>query len=94
MQVTDLGAVLHMVGGTAASYMIFFLPGMLLLNAAIVKKTASMADLQGAEVSSSHLLAVFPKELVSCCSACAHHAWIRIHRDRQVDSSVCLRASH
>ena len=51
MQVTDLGAVLHMVGGTAASYMIFFLPGMLLLNAAIVKKTASMADLQGAEVS-------------------------------------------
>jgi len=52
VQVTDLGAVLHMVGGTAASYMIFFLPGMLLLNAAIVKKTASMADLQGAEVSS------------------------------------------
>ena len=39
-----------MVGGTAASYMIFFLPGMLLLNAAIVKRTASMVDLEGAEV--------------------------------------------
>ncbi len=51
MQVTDLGQVLHMVGGTAASYMIFFLPGMLLLNAAIVKRTASMADLETAEVS-------------------------------------------
>lgn len=45
-QVTDLGAVLHMVGGTAASYMIFFLPGMLLINAAIVKRTASMANLE------------------------------------------------
>lgn len=40
-----------MVGGTAASYMIFFLPGMLLLNAAIVKRTASMMDLEAAEVS-------------------------------------------
>ena len=37
MQVKDLGSVLHMVGGTAASFMIFFLPGMLLINAAIVK---------------------------------------------------------
>ena len=44
-QVTDLGAVLHMVGGTAASYMIFFLPGLLLINAAIVKRTASLANL-------------------------------------------------
>lgn len=50
MQVTDLGQVLHMVGGTAASYMIFFLPGMLLLNAAIVKRTASMADFESAQV--------------------------------------------
>lgn len=45
LQVTDLGAVLHMVGGTAASYMIFFLPGLLLINAAIVKRTASMGNL-------------------------------------------------
>jgi sodium-coupled neutral amino acid transporter 7/8 len=44
-QVTDLGAVLHMVGGTAASYMIFFLPGLLLINAAIVKHSASSRDL-------------------------------------------------
>lgn len=39
VQVSDLGAVLHMVGGTAASFMIFFLPGMLLINAAIVKRS-------------------------------------------------------
>lgn len=38
-QVSDLGAVLHMVGGTAASFMIFFLPGMMLINAAIVKRS-------------------------------------------------------
>ena len=44
-QVTDLGAVLHMVGGTAASYMIFFLPGLLLINAAIVKHSASSQNL-------------------------------------------------
>lgn len=37
--VSDLGAVLHMVGGTAASFMIFFLPGMMLINAAIVKRS-------------------------------------------------------
>lgn len=42
-QVTDLGSVLHMVGGTAAAFMIFFLPGMLLINAAIVKRTAEVA---------------------------------------------------
>ncbi|EIE22920.1 hypothetical protein COCSUDRAFT_47742 [Coccomyxa subellipsoidea C-169] len=53
--VTDLGAVLHMVGGTAASYMIFFLPGLLLINAAIVKRTASLANLaeEGQETESS-----------------------------------------
>ncbi len=37
LQVSDLGAVLHMVGGTAASFMIFVLPGLMLVNAAIVK---------------------------------------------------------
>lgn len=36
-QVTDLGSVLHMIGGTAAAFIIFFLPGLLLVNAAIVK---------------------------------------------------------
>lgn len=35
--VTDLGQVLHMIGGTAASFMIFFLPGLLMMNAAIIK---------------------------------------------------------
>lgn len=48
--VPDLGSVLHLIGGTAAAFIIFFLPGLLLINAAIVKKTAaesaSFADLQ------------------------------------------------
>ena len=49
--VPDLGSVLHLVGGTAAAFIIFFLPGLLLINAAIVKHTAesasgSFADLQ------------------------------------------------
>lgn len=49
--VPDLGSVLHLIGGTAAAFIIFFLPGMLLINAAIVKHTAesaagSFADLQ------------------------------------------------
>lgn len=39
--VTDLGSVLHMIGGTAASFMIFFLPGLLLIDAAIIKHTTS-----------------------------------------------------
>ncbi len=37
---TDLGSVLHMIGGTAAAFIIFFLPGLLLVNAAIVKLDA------------------------------------------------------
>ena len=40
VQVTDLGQVLHMIGGTAAAFIIFFLPGLLLVNAAIVKLDA------------------------------------------------------
>ena len=39
--VPDLGSVLHLIGGTAAAFIIFFLPGLLLVNAAIVKHTAS-----------------------------------------------------
>ena len=42
--------MLHMVGGTAASFMIFFLPGMLLINAAIVKTNVEQ-DLEDEEVS-------------------------------------------
>ena len=52
--VPDLGSVLHLIGGTAAAFIIFFLPGLLLINAAIVKHTeeisrsaaGSFADLQ------------------------------------------------
>ena len=47
---TDLGDVLHLVGGTAAAFMIFFLPGLLLINAAIIKESASQADLAAMEV--------------------------------------------
>eukprot|EP00879_Flechtneria_rotunda_P005871 GHRR01006177.1.p1 GENE.GHRR01006177.1~~GHRR01006177.1.p1 ORF type:complete len:198 (+),score=52.31 GHRR01006177.1:3314-3907(+) len=43
--VKDLGQVLHMLGGTAASLMIFCLPGLLLMNAAIIKHTNSFTDL-------------------------------------------------
>lgn len=44
--VTDLGEVLHLVGGTAASLLVFFLPGVLLMNAAIVKQSVAQ-DLSG-----------------------------------------------
>ncbi|KAF6257139.1 transmembrane amino acid transporter protein-domain-containing protein [Scenedesmus sp. NREL 46B-D3] len=56
--VTDLGQVLHMIGGTAASFMIFFLPGLLLMNAAIIKHTHSCNSL-------SELRAPHPQE--PCC---------------------------
>eukprot|EP00877_Chromochloris_zofingiensis_P003558 jgi/Chrzof1/13202/Cz07g24080.t1 len=53
--VSDLGSVLHLIGGTAASFMIFFLPGLLLMNAAIIKQTNSFSNLEqldAAEVGS------------------------------------------
>lgn len=50
-QVTDLGAVLHMVGGTAASFMIFVLPGLMLVNAAIVKGPAGNLESEGSDGS-------------------------------------------
>lgn len=45
LTVSDLGSVLHMIGGTAASFMIFCLPGLLLMNAAIIKASASTTQL-------------------------------------------------
>jgi sodium-coupled neutral amino acid transporter 7/8 len=45
MVVTDLGSVLHLIGGTAATFMIFLLPGLLCWNAAVIKATASVANL-------------------------------------------------
>lgn len=41
MLVTDLGSVLHLIGGTVASFMVFTLPGLLLMNAAIIKHTTT-----------------------------------------------------
>ena len=44
-----------MVGGTAASFMIFFLPGLLLINAAIVKRSAEVWHLPVLERRSATL---------------------------------------
>ena len=59
-QVSDLGAVLHMVGGTAASFMIFFLPGLLLINAAIVKHSEYQ---DGVDIEVRHAR---PQQLTVC----------------------------
>lgn len=64
---TDLGDVLHLVGGTAAAFMIFFLPGLLLINAAIVKESASQADLAAMEVCC--VFACYALNLTVCCTA-------------------------
>lgn len=40
LTVTDLGTVLHLIGGTVAAFIIFFLPGLMLVNAAIIKGDA------------------------------------------------------
>lgn len=42
--VRDLGAVLHIIGGTAACFMIFLIPGLLLINAAVVKNAREQLD--------------------------------------------------
>ena len=70
-QVTDLGAVLHMVGGTAASYMIFFLPGLLLVNAAIVKHSASSQNLAARGSQVRRLLAPGCR----CMQGASLHGW-------------------
>ncbi|KAF6255255.1 transmembrane amino acid transporter protein-domain-containing protein [Scenedesmus sp. NREL 46B-D3] len=50
--VTDLGSVLHLIGGTAAAFMVFLLPGLLLMNAAIIKHTTTAAGDAAAPASS------------------------------------------
>jgi len=69
MVVTDLGAVLHMIGGTAAAFMIFLLPGLLLMNAAIMKATVSYSSLsqlvpdnEAEETSSQMSTPLLPKK--------------------------------
>ncbi|PNH08390.1 putative sodium-coupled neutral amino acid transporter 7 [Tetrabaena socialis] len=42
--VTDLGLVLHLLGGLCISFIIFFLPGLLLINAAILKYARTVLD--------------------------------------------------
>ena len=68
LQVKDLGAVLHMVGGTAASFMIFFLPGLLLVNAAIVKSgTEQLDDDDEVGCALANLLADVPTGCPAMC---------------------------
>ncbi|GBF99905.1 hypothetical protein Rsub_12813 [Raphidocelis subcapitata] len=43
--ITDLGSVLHLIGGTAACFMVFLLPGLLCWNGAVIKATASTLNL-------------------------------------------------
>ncbi|KAG2435521.1 hypothetical protein HYH02_011815 [Chlamydomonas schloesseri] len=57
--VTDLGIVLHLLGGLCITFIIFFLPGLLLINAAILKyartvlsEVESEADAYAAAVDS------------------------------------------
>jgi len=40
--VTDLGDVIHIIGGTTAAFLIFFNPGFMLINAAVVKHSSGM----------------------------------------------------
>ena len=47
--VKDLGDVLHLIGGTVAALLIFFIPGSMLINAAIVKHSMGELDLLQAE---------------------------------------------
>lgn len=42
--VKDLGDVLHLIGGTVAALLIFFNPGFMLINAAIVKHSTTELD--------------------------------------------------
>ncbi|GFH28369.1 uncharacterized protein HaLaN_26847 [Haematococcus lacustris] len=43
--VHSLGDALHLIGGTTASFMIFFLPGLMLINAAVMKRSNNLLDL-------------------------------------------------
>ena len=76
LQVSDLGAVLHMVGGTAASFMIFFLPGLLLINAAIVKHQDNQDTIE-IEVrpacTAAHLALCLS---LAACPACVLLVWL------------------
>lgn len=69
-----------MVGGTAASYMIFFLPGLLLINAAIVKRTASMGNLAEEDAVShsmpSKLFETSYKKTYEHCISCWLQDWL------------------
>lgn len=48
--VTSLGEVLHLLGGTAAAFVIFFIPGLMLINAAVAKRSNTPLDLLQAQV--------------------------------------------
>uniref|UniRef100_A0A7S3VGS3 Amino acid transporter transmembrane domain-containing protein n=1 Tax=Dunaliella tertiolecta TaxID=3047 RepID=A0A7S3VGS3_DUNTE len=52
--VRSLGAALHVLGGTAASFMIFCLPGLMLVNAGIVKQSVGILDRMEEDPSWTH----------------------------------------
>lgn len=56
-QVTDLGSVLHLIGGTVAAFIIFFLPGLMLVNAAIVKGNAPSGPTDSSNIQDLEVLA-------------------------------------
>eukprot|EP00878_Enallax_costatus_P031957 GHUV01035035.1.p1 GENE.GHUV01035035.1~~GHUV01035035.1.p1 ORF type:complete len:465 (+),score=99.11 GHUV01035035.1:975-2369(+) len=68
MLVTDLGSVLHMIGGTVASFMVFTLPGLLLMNAAIIKHTA------GSTATLRHMASNASEEAASSASGVLRQA--------------------
>mgnify|MGYP001810249516 CR=1 FL=1 len=66
--VTDLGEVLHMIGGTAASFMIFFLPGLLLMNGAIIKHTYSCTSLSALVSRAVRYSCIHHAVTCACCT--------------------------
>ncbi|KAL6764771.1 transmembrane amino acid transporter protein-domain-containing protein [Haematococcus lacustris] len=52
--VHSLGDALHLIGGTTASFMIFFLPGLMLINAAVMKRSNNLLDLISQDNGSPH----------------------------------------
>lgn len=62
--VSDLGYVLNLLGGLCISFIIFFLPGLLLINAAIVKHSTEVLETLEGQVR-------FPKsQIVHACFKC------------------------
>ncbi|MEW5297319.1 MAG: hypothetical protein WDW36_000536 [Sanguina aurantia] len=75
--VNDLGDVLHLIGGTAASFMIFCLPGLLLMSSSVQKSSSEKLAADGLRVSSGSRLDASETDLMNArtplLSAAAEH---------------------